>query len=92
MQMRVVKKIYREFRAIKRYNDRMRALLSDSGTMSQSAQSPRFVLFGSPEYNNLGDHAICYAMLEFLKAHFPQTEILEIPETTVLNSLAVAVS
>lgn len=31
-------------------------------------------------------------MLEFLKAHFPQTEILEIPETTVLNSLAVAVS
>lgn len=54
MQMRGVKKIYREFRAIKRYNDRMRALLSDSVSMSQSAQSPRVVLFGSPEYNNLG--------------------------------------
>lgn len=53
MQMSVVKKTYREFRATKRYYDRMRALLSDSGTLSQSAQSPRFVLFGSPEYNNV---------------------------------------
>ena len=38
------------------------------------------VLWGIPEYGNLGDQAITYAELEFIKQVLPKQNIITIPE------------
>lgn len=40
-------------------------------------------LVGTPEHNNLGDHAIAFAELKYLKDNFPKYNIIEIPEDKV---------
>ena len=37
------------------------------------------ILLGTPTYNNIGDHLIALASLEFLKEIYPKKEIIEIP-------------
>lgn len=67
------------------YRNRFRQLnLKAVGAIREGKQK-RFVLFGTPEYNNLGDHAIAWAMFSFLKKNFPGIEVLEIPESRILN-------
>lgn len=39
---------------------------------------PAFILFNSPDYGNLGDHAIAYAERRFFRKLFPNIEFIEI--------------
>ena len=66
------------------YRKKFKSLISQKCDLTNGS-SARFVLFGSPEYNNLGDHAIAFAILTFLRSSFPNVEIIEIPESKILN-------
>lgn len=46
-------------------------------------------LLGTPEYHNLGDHAIAYAEEQFVKSYFPKKEIVMIPEEMILRNFDV---
>lgn len=48
-------------------------------------RKPAFVLFNSPDYGNLGDHAIAYAEREFFKNVFPEKEFIEISSEQYLK-------
>lgn len=39
----------------------------------------KIILFGTPEHDNLGDHAIAYAIHKFLRDHLPDYNIIEVP-------------
>lgn len=80
-----VRRVKKEWNYRKIYNQRMSKLLSCNTTeIFESAK--RFVFWGSPEYNNLGDHAIAYATIEFLKKNYPNIEIIEISENQILQN------
>ena len=36
-------------------------------------------LVGTPKHDNLGDHAIAYAEIKFIRQYFPEYEVIEIP-------------
>lgn len=40
-----------------------------------------------PDYGNLGDQAIAYAIVSFIKTEFPQIEIIEIPQSKTISCL-----
>ena len=40
--------------------------------------NPRIFLIGTPEHDNLGDHAIALAEIEFIQKYFPEYELKEI--------------
>lgn len=44
----------------------------------------KIVLMGSPEYNNLGDHAIAYATKVFIHDNFKDYDYLEIEENEII--------
>ena len=71
------------------YRSRIRRLNLKAIGASCTGKQKRFVLFGTPEYNNLGDHAIAWAMFNFLKKNFPDVEVLEIPESHILSNFEV---
>jgi pyruvyl transferase EpsI len=58
--------------AVKSYRLRFREV--------QELSEKTFVLWGIPEYGNLGDQAITYAEIEFLRKYVPGVNILRIPE------------
>ncbi len=41
-------------------------------------RKPGFIVFNSPDYTNLGDHAIAYATRQFLESNFKDREVIEI--------------
>ncbi|MCI8312148.1 MAG: hypothetical protein HFI12_08070 [Lachnospiraceae bacterium] len=43
-----------------------------------SDRQPAFILFNSPDYGNLGDHAIAYAERKLFQKLFPEIEFIEI--------------
>ena len=47
----------------------------------------KIILMGSPEYNNLGDHAIAYATEFFIKDNISDVEYFEIPEKEILYNI-----
>lgn len=49
----------------------------------------RIFVIGTPEYNNLGDHAIAYAELEFLQKNFSGSEIIEITEKSFIKNYRI---
>ncbi len=50
-------------------------------------ESNKIYLIGTPEYHNLGDHAIAYAEEQFIKRYFSQMEIITITEQFFLNNI-----
>lgn len=72
------------YRYFKKYSDDIKLLTRySSGTKKIF---PRFVIFGSADYNNLGDHAISYAMRCFVKEYFSHIEILEFSEHEIYQN------
>lgn len=49
----------------------------------------RIILLGSPEYDNLGDHAIAYATRKFVEHNFPDYNFLEVSENYIDFSLPI---
>lgn len=47
-------------------------------------QKKAIYLFGTPEHNNIGDHAIAIATKKYLKNILPDHKIIEIPENKLL--------
>ena len=75
----------------KYYNKTIKKLMRSAQFDYFEAQKGRFILFGSPEYNNLGDHAIAWAMKKFLKENFDDVEIVEITEKEILTNFNDAI-
>lgn len=48
--------------------------------LKRKSYKTRIILLGTPEYGNLGDHAIAIAELELLKKNFGNYEIIEITQ------------
>lgn len=44
-------------------------------------KAPYIYIIGTPEHNNLGDHAIAYAEIQYIKEKFPDYKILELSES-----------
>lgn len=44
------------------------------------SERKRLLLLGTPEYGNLGDHAIAYAEIMFIRQKFPDCELIEITQ------------
>lgn len=40
----------------------------------------RLILLGTPEYGNLGDHAIAYAVIMLIRQEFPDNDLIEITQ------------
>lgn len=56
------------------------ALAAYEAAMKAAAKCPRrFVLMQTPTHGNLGDHAIAVAERRFLKEHFPDVPLIEVP-------------
>ncbi len=51
---------------------------NDYEKLCEADRAPAFILFNSPEYGNLGDHAIAYAEKEYFKSLFPNRDFIEI--------------
>ncbi len=51
---------------------------SDYEKLFAADREPAFILFNSPDYGNLGDHAIAMAEKKLFQTLFPQTEFIEI--------------
>lgn len=43
-----------------------------------STNLPRVFLMGTPEHDNMGDHAIALSEIDFIKKHYPKYKIVEI--------------
>lgn len=56
------------------YNNRW----SDYTKLFDNNRKPAFILFNSPDYTNLGDHAIALAERKFFQQNFPTREFIEI--------------
>ena len=53
-------------------------------------RKPAFILFNSPDYGNLGDHAIAYAEKCFFNAAFPDIDFIEIsPEQYIKENQSI---
>lgn len=50
----------------------------DYGKLYEKNRKPAVILFNSPDYPNLGDHAIALGERLFLSEYFPQYDIIEI--------------
>jgi pyruvyl transferase EpsI len=55
-------------------------------SLYQSKSKAIFVV-GSPEHDNLGDHAITYAQMNFLKKAFPDYTLIEIVANRLMHNL-----
>lgn len=51
---------------------------SDYEKLFSADRVPAFILFNSPDYGNLGDHAIAYAERKLVKELFPDIDFIEI--------------
>lgn len=51
-----------------------------------ASKSGRIYLLGTPEYHNLGDHAIAYAEEQFVKKYLPEREIIMISEDHLMQN------
>lgn len=51
---------------------------SDYEKLFRTDRPPAFILFNSPDYGNLGDHAIAYAEKKLFQKLFPDIEFIEI--------------
>ncbi len=54
-----------------------------------SSEKGLIYLLGTPEYHNLGDHAIAYAEEQFVKKYLPDRQILMISEKYLLQNFDV---
>ena len=52
------------------------------------AANPRFWFLDAPSYGNVGDQAIAYALVRFLRTHFSAWDIIEISEDNIIGQLA----
>lgn len=52
-----------------------------------SKDKQRIILIGTPDHDNLGDHAIAYAEHEFIKRYFSEAEIIEITTGDINKNL-----
>lgn len=86
MLLKKIRELRRYLWQRKLYEKRIRGLNIKGIEPIRKGQKKRFVLFGTPEYNNLGDHAIAWAMFNFLQQNFPDVEVLEIPESRILKN------
>lgn len=59
----------------------------DRYVKSMGKQKHKIILLGSPEYNNLGDHAIAYATEKFIRKNFEKIQYFEITETQLENHI-----
>lgn len=50
----------------------------DYGKLYEKNRNPAVIIFNSPDYSNLGDHAIALGERLFLAQYFPQYDIIEI--------------
>lgn len=48
--------------------------------LKKENQGGRFILFNSPEHDNIGDHLISVAEVEFLKKYFSNQEVIEVTD------------
>ncbi len=48
--------------------------------LQKEVSDTRIILFNSPEHDNIGDHLISIAEIEFLKKHFPTIEVIEVTD------------
>jgi|SRR5690625_4602302 len=76
-----VKKTVKNFIFTRRYN-RMLKKLNDS-----KIEDSTIYVIGAPEHGNLGDHAIMDAELKFLKDHFSNYRVVEIPYNMIFLKL-----
>lgn len=53
--------------------------------MKETKQYPRILIMGTPEYHNLGDHAIAFAQERFCKNYFPTYKTVNVTEKTILS-------
>lgn len=63
------------------------AKTKDFNYSPSGATNQRVYVFLAADYGNLGDVAISYAQSEFLKARFPDAEIVEIPISKTLSGI-----
>lgn len=52
------------------------------------SQKNKILLFGSPEYDNLGDHAIAYSTKKYITDKFKEFDFFEITENIVKNNIS----
>lgn len=52
-----------------------------------NASIPKVFVLTTPEYGNIGDHAIAYAEIKYLKEKFPGHDIITIPDSEFNNSI-----
>ena len=50
-------------------------------TPNYNSRDPNIFVVTSPEYGNIGDHAICKFMLDYAKTRFPNHRIYEISDS-----------
>lgn len=62
--------------------NKIRYLKNDKNNIEYSDKS-RIILMGSPEYNNLGDHAIAFATKVFIEDNIKNVKFLEITENEI---------
>jgi exopolysaccharide biosynthesis predicted pyruvyltransferase EpsI/glycosyltransferase involved in cell wall biosynthesis len=63
-------------------------ITNDEEYHGSEVQQATMFLMGTPEHDNLGDHAVAYATREYLATNFPDYKIEEIPENNVFVQLS----
>ena len=56
-------------------------------TPNYNSRDPNIFVVTSPEYGNIGDHAICKFMLDYAKTRFPNHRIYEISDSEFLSTI-----
>lgn len=80
--------IKKRLRKIKRFFEKYREFKAGTPLkINKGKADKRIILLGSPEYNNLGDHAIAYATKKFVEKYFPTYQFIEVPENAIDFSL-----
>lgn len=72
-----VKHIVREIK-YERYGEQLAGFFQTSDYFKSKAQ--RVYVVTTPEYGNLGDHAIAIAEIEILKSIYPDAEVIDVPD------------
>ena len=82
-----IKQPYRAIMSQKLYNNNFLYIgrWKDYEKLYSQDREPAFILFNSPDYGNMGDHAIAYTERKFFNRIFPQKEFIEISSEQYLK-------
>ncbi len=93
--LRIIYKAWISFRCNDRFWNKIKSIVKRfrktqiEGTFCKETSDTKrkVILFGVPEYNNLGDIAISYATRAYIKNKFPRVDYYEVSEAEVKNNL-----